>query len=390
MNLAIFDSAVQKFIRNYNGDTASLAFKGSPFEDVSIQELIQQIVGYQKTLKKLPSWHNTENIFFPPKLNIEQSSSEITAQYKASLVKGRSIADITGGMGVDCFYFAETFDKITHVEIDESLSQIAQYNFKQFRKDNVTCLSKNGLDLLKTKNYDTVYIDPARRHELKGKVFFLKDCAPNVPEYLETILSSNKQILLKTSPMLDIAVGLEELEHVIEIHVVAVQNEVKELLWLINKKPIDGLLIKTVNFTNKQVQEFQFSYGLEATVSYSTPEKYLYEPNAAILKAGAFQHISESFSLLKLHQHSHLYTSNELIDFPGRVFNILQCIPYNKKEMKKEFSFTKANITTRNFPETVKELRKKWKIKDGGDVYLFFTTTTNQERIVLVCNKLNK
>ncbi len=387
MNKALLRSEVQKFIKEFNEDITSLAFKGSPWDDIPAQELIQQIESHSKCKEKLPTWYNAQNIIYPPKLHIEQTSSEITAAYKASIVKGESLADITGGFGVDTYFFSERFTSVDHFEQNQALSEIVKHNFKQLEKRNVTFFAEDGIKGIKTKRYDVIYVDPSRRHATKGKVFFLKDCEPNLVEHQEFLMDHCNTMLVKTSPMLDISVGLNELKNVSEIHIVAVNNEVKELLWVISKTVSEDILIKTIHFTKEGKEEFQFKFQSESNNNYTPPLTYLYEPNAATMKSGGFSKICDAFSVYKLAQHSHLFTSEELIDFPGRVFKINAMIPYQKAAMK-EFANTKANISTRNFSETVAQLKKKWKIKDGGDKYLFFTTLHNGEKVVLETSKV--
>jgi len=354
---------------------------------VTVQELIQQIESLRKAEKKLPTWFNTKNIYYPHKLNLEQTSSEITARYKASIVSGKSLADITGGFGVDSFYFSEIVTSVDHFELNKSLSEITNYNFSVLEKANITCYSEDGVQQVLNNKYDVIYADPSRRNNAKGKVFFLKDCEPNIPIYIDSLLKNCNQLLIKTSPMLDLSIGLEELKSVSEIHIVASNNEVKELLWLLSKKTSTSILIKTINFNKKTTEVFDFNWKQASYPSYSLPKRYLYEPNAAIMKSGAFDLVSEKFKLDKLHQHTHLYTSDELIDFPGRKFKINEVIPYKKKEIKK-LKIIKANISIRNFPETVSVLRKKLKISDGGMDYLFFVTTNNNKKQILVCSKV--
>ena len=385
---ALLNKEIQNFIRNFEGNISTLAFAGSPFEEVSAQELIQQIEGRKKVKNKLPFWYKTEDILFPPKLNLEQTSSEITAKYKASLIEGKTIADITGGFGVDSFFFAEKFSKVYHFETNETLSEIAKHNFKIFEKTNVVCFEKDGLDDVLKNDYDAIYADPSRRHESKGKVFFLNDCEPNIPQNIGEILKRCETFLLKTSPMLDISVGLGELKNVSEIHIVAVENEVKELLWVMKKNSTQTLKLKTINFTKTENETFDFALAESANATYSLPQKYLFEPNAAILKSGAFDLVSGKLKLNKLHKNTHLYTSESLIDFPGRRFLIEKIIPYSKAEMRSAINFKKANIATRNFPESVETLRKKWKIGDGGDTYLFFVTNFEGKKAMLVCSKI--
>jgi len=389
VNQRLLHPDVQAFIRNYSEEIEVLALKGSPFEGIFIPELIQQIDGFRRTKKKLPTWHNSDDIYYPLRLNIEQSSSEKTAKYKASLVSGMSIADCTGGLGVDSFYFSKVFETVDHYEQDKVLSSIAQYNFKQLGITNIQCRSIDGMSAVRNEKYDVIYVDPARRHEAKGKVFFLKDCVPDIIQHSSKLLENCETLLLKTSPMLDIAVGLGELDGVVQVHVVAVNNEVKELLWELRKDPSETIGIEAVNIGRNNMDCFGSIYGEEALPSFTLPKLYLYEPNRAILKAGAFNNISEVFQIGKLHPNSHLYTSDQLIDFPGRSFKILQEIPYNKKNMKRYILNSKANVVTRNFPQSVKDLRKKWKIKDGGDRYLFFTTVVDGDKVVLDCSRVS-
>ncbi|NGX83971.1 class I SAM-dependent methyltransferase [Aequorivita sp. KMM 9714] len=386
-NKSILNTEVQDFIRNFEGEISKLAFSGSPFETVSIQELLQQIESRRRIEKKLPTWFSTRDILYPPKLNLEQTSSEITSEYKASLVKGELIADITGGFGVDSYYFSEKFPEVHHFELNESLSEIVRHNFQVLGR-NIKCFNEDGLKAVLNKKYPVIYADPSRRHDSKGKVFFLKDCQPNIPDNIDEILSNCEVFLLKTSPMLDITVGLNELKDVSEIHIVAVENEVKELLWLLKKGNDSELKIKTINFTKTELEEFSFNWNETANADYSLPQEYLYEPNAAILKSGAFDLISEKLNLNKIEVNTHLYTNDHLIDFPGRRFKIEKVVPYNKKEIKSALAFKKANITTRNFPESVANLRKKWKLSDGGNIYLFFTTNMEGKRVMIVCSKV--
>ncbi|MCG2430371.1 THUMP-like domain-containing protein [Aequorivita xiaoshiensis] len=386
-NKSILNTEVQDFIRNFEGETSKLAFSGSPFEAVSIRELLQQIESRSRIEKKLPTWFSTRNILYPPKLNLEQTSSEITSEYKASLVKGELIADITGGFGVDSYYFSKKFDEVHYFELNESLSEIVRHNFQVLGR-NIKCFNEDGLNEVLNKKYPVIYADPSRRHDSKGKVFFLKDCQPNIPDNIDEILSNCKVFLLKTSPMLDLTVGLSELKDVSEIHIVAVDNDVKELLWLLEKGKASELKIKTINFTKTELEEFNFNWNETVKAKYSLPQEYLYEPNAAILKSGAFDLISKKLNLNKIEVNTHLYTSDHLIDFPGRRFKIEKVVPYNKKEIKSALAFKKANITTRNFPESVATLRKKWKLSDGGNIYLFFTTNLEGKRVMIVCSKV--
>ncbi len=391
MNLHILHINVQDFIaKNLKTDITKLVLKGSPFEAVSIQEIAEQIVAKNKCEQKLPTWFTHKNIYYPNKLNIEQTSSEITAKYKSELVSGNTLVDITGGFGIDAYHFSKTVKNVTYCEINEHLYKIVKHNIKQLNIQNIEAHFGNGLDYLKeaTKKYDWIYADPSRRNDLKERVFLLKDCLPNVPENLTALFEKSDHILLKISPVLDISSAINELKFVKEIHIVAIKNDVKELLFILRNGYLGEIAIKTINFTTNRNQHFNFIFQDSTFATYSEPKTYIYEPNAAVLKAGAFNQISKQLNIDKLHQHSHLYTSNELVKFPGRRFEIKHCVPYDRKQLKKIIPSLKANITTRNFPETVAQIRKKTKIKDGGNQYLFFTTDIHENHIVLICKKV--
>ncbi|MCB4800113.1 THUMP-like domain-containing protein [Neotamlana laminarinivorans] len=392
MNLSILNTEIQNYIdENLNADINTLLLKGNNFETVATKAIIGQIEAKKRCQKKLPTWFETKNIYYPDKLNIEQTSSEISAKYKASLISGKSIIDLTGGFGVDCFYFSKKFDVVTHCEINENLSKIVNHNYKQLSIPNVQTKNVNGVDYLSNidTNFDWIYIDPSRRHDTKGKVFFLKDCLPNVPEHLNLLFNHSKNILIKTSPLLDISVGLNELKFVKNIHIVAINNEVKELLWELEYGHEASVEIKTVNLKNNKKEHFNFVLNEESDIEtiYEAPQTYLYEPNSAILKSGGFNIISKKLKISKLQKHSHLYTSADLIEFPGRTFKIDKVIPYNKKSIK-SLGIKKANITTRNFPESVSQIRKKFNLRDGGDIYLFFTTDALGNKLMLLTQKI--
>ncbi len=393
MNKNILHTGVQEFInKNTNTDIVSVLLKKVSFEGVGTKELVQQIEAKKKCESKLPMWFHTHGIYYPDKLNIEQTSSETTAQYKANLVNGKSLIDLTGGYGVDDYFFSKKFEQVIHCEINKNLSEIAAYNYGILGVKNIQCFPENGLHFLEgsTQKFDWIYIDPSRRNDAKGKVFMLSDCLPDVPNNLSLLFDRGSNILIKTSPLLDFTIGKNELDSVKEIHVVAVKNEVKELLWILEKGYNGAINIKTINFNTERDEKFEFDWVDEKrNIShFGAPQTYLYEPNAAILKSGAFKTVGNLYGLKKLHEHSHLYTSDALIDFPGRSFRIEKMIAYNKKAIQ-QLGIRKANVTTRNFPESVASIRKKHKLKDGGDVYLFFTTTNDGNYCVLQCSKIH-
>ncbi|WP_109300117.1 SAM-dependent methyltransferase [Aquimarina sp. AU474] len=393
MNSNLLHKKVQEYIfekSNTTIDLSKLILSKSPFENISSKELAQQISGRLKVKQKLPTWHTQSGIYYPPNLNLEQTSSEVTALYKSKLISGETLIDLTGGFGIDDYFFSKTCNKVIHCELNSELSEIASHNFKILKSNNITPVFGDSIDILKKlEQTDWIYIDPSRRHDHKGKVFFLEDCLPNVPANLDLFFTKSTSILIKTSPLLDLRAGINSLQHVKEIHIVAVQNEVKELLWVLDKNFNGDIIIKTINIRKKGNQEFSFLLKDESnvSVSYSLPKKYLYEPNAAILKSGGFLSVANKLNVDKLHLHSHLYTSDQKFDFPGRNFEILSVYAYQKKIISK-IGIKKANITTRNFPESVTSLRKKYKIKDGGEDYLFFTTNNEQKKIVIHCRKL--
>ncbi|WP_317129265.1 class I SAM-dependent methyltransferase [Maribacter algarum] len=369
----------------------SVLLKKPLFEDISQQELSQQIESKKKCKKKLPTWYKTPGIYYPKKINIEQTSSEIAAQYKSGIIAGKSLLDLTGGLGVDSYYFSKKIAAVFHCEINKNLQEITAHNFHMLGAKNIQTFAINGLDFIKNskKNFDWLFLDPSRRNDSNGKVFQLSDCEPNILENLELLYSKSENILLKTSPLLDISIGLKELSGVKEIHVIAINNDVKELLWVMKKGFLGGIKIRTCNFTNSRVQNFDFELTEEKTAQpdFALPLSYLYEPNASVLKAGAFKCIGFKCNLKKLNPNTHLYTSSRLIDFPGRRFKLLKLVAYGKKNVK-NLNLTKANITTRNFPESVDGIRKKFKIKEGGSSFLFFFKDMDNTSQVALCDKV--
>lgn len=391
MNKIILNTGVQDFInKNWSTDIVSVLLKKQFFEGVSQKELVQQLEAKKRCKDKLPSWFNAPNIYYPNKLNVEQTSSEQTARYKSKLISGKTLLDLTGGFGVDSYFFSKQLDTVFHCEINSELSEIAKHNFEILGQKNIICVPEDGLQFLKKtdEKFDWIFIDPSRRNDNKEKVFLLKDCVPNLPKNLPSLFENTKNVLVKTSPLLDISQSIKELDFVKEIHIVAINNEVKELLYILEHGFKEDISINAINLTQNQEVLFSFSLLEEpsAVVKYDNPGKYLYEPNSAILKSGGFKSVAKAYGVKKLHQHSHLYTSEALVGFPGRAFEIVSVHPYAKNTLK-NLKLTKANITTRNFPISVAELRKKHKIKDGGDVYLFFTTNLNSELVVLMCKK---
>ena len=387
----LLQDEIQDFIKkNLISDATKLALKKNPFPEVNYTDVIHQVVSKKKAKDKLPTWYSTEKIIYPEKISIEQTSSEITAKYKASLVSGVNIIDCTGGFGIDDYYFSKNFENVIHCEINTELSQIVQHNFRQLKTQNISCSSGDSTEILKKlkQQFDCIYIDPSRRNDAKGKVFLLADCLPNVVELQDFYYEFTNTILIKTAPILDIQAGLVELKNVSEIHIVAVDNEVKEVLWLLKKGFIESQIIVAVNIEKEQVFTTNIELTKEYRATFSLPKKYLYEPNASLMKSGGFEAVSELFEVDKLHQHSHLYTSDEIKEFQGRRFKIIQEVPFQKNDLKEHIQNQKMNVSTRNFPLKPEDIKKKYKIKDGGTLFAFFTTNLKNEKIVLLCTKI--
>lgn len=387
----ILKKEVQDFIdAHLFSDVQKLALKKNPFPELDYKILLNQISAKSKSKDKLPTWFNTSGIIFPEKISIEQTSSEKTAIYKATIVSGSVLADLTGGFGIDDYYFSKTVEKVFHCEINAELSAAVKHNFEVLKVENITCFSGDSVQFLENfkDKLDWLYIDPSRRDAVRGKVFLLADCLPNVTELLDFYFEKAHNILIKTAPILDITSAINELKFVKNIHIVSVDNEVKELLFELEFNYRKEIQIKTIDF-GKTITNFDSKLAEESPkLAFGLPKKYLYEPNSAVMKSGNFDLISSRFNLEKLHSNSHLYTSDELINFPGRIFEIQSNLVYSKNTMKEKFQNQKWNITTRNFPETVENIRKKWKIKDGGTGYCFLTTDILNQKIVLLCTKI--
>lgn len=387
----------QQFIREHLSDNVrTLALQAKKYPDVDMPTAITQIAGRQIAAEKIPSWKEIEDIWYPKHLSMEQCSSEITARYKASLLQGESLTDLTAGFGIDCSFLAAGFQSVTYVERQEELCEIAAHNFPILNLNHITVRNEDGVDHLKAMSpVDCIFLDPARRNEHGGKTVAISDCEPDVAELEELLLSKANRIMVKLSPMLDLTLALKELEYTQEVHIISVNNECKELLLLLGQNPPAEVPIHCVNLSTKEGQEeqhFVFTREQEqrSECTYTdTLENYLYEPNASLLKAGAFRSIATVYPVKKLHPNSHLYTSSTLITgFPGRIFRIVGQCSFNKKEIKESLAdLKKANLTVRNFPATVTELRKRINLAEGGDTYLFASTLNNGQKILIRCEK---
>ena len=393
MNKLILNPEVQAYIlNNIQEDISRILLGKNIFSGISSKEIVEQIEGKRRSEKKLPKWYLTPNIYYPPKISIEQASSEATAKYKSQLISGLNVVDLTGGFGVDSYYFSKIATHVTHCEYNKALSEIAKHNSNIFDTKNISFVNENSLQYLKNslEVFDTIYVDPSRRVNTK-KVFMLKDCEPDIVTNLDLLLSKAARIIVKTSPLLDIQSGLNELKNVKEIHIISLKNDCKELLWIIERDFTGEPEIFCSEIFGAHIQQYHFKpheekhFNLE---EFSMPLEFIYEPNVALLKAGCFKLITRDFNILKLHQHSHLYTSNILnSEFIGRKFKLVKMWGY--REFINEKPKLKANIICRNFPLPVEKVRIKHRIVDGGDEYLLFTTGPANQLLVLHCNRLD-
>lgn len=403
-----------EFIQQYRSDDVrQLAFLASKYPEVDAVFALDQIRGWQIAQTKLPRWAAVDGLQYPPHLSMEQCSSEPTADYKAVVAHRLAseslrtnekalFVDITGGFGVDFSYIASALDiKAVYVERNEVLCNLARHNFPLLGLDKAEVVCGDGEEYAKKLERATmVYIDPARRDEHGARTYGIEDCTPNILELLPMLMQKTDYVVVKLSPMLDWHSAVSAVDGcldgsscVTEVHIVSLANECKELLMVVAH---GKQKLKVVCVNGNQ----QFAYCPDdgvAPVSYSDSEadaivgSYLFEPNASIMKAGCFQALAAKYGVSGVGRNSHLFVSTEdVAEFPGRRFVVEAMSTMNKKELKRTLAnITKANITTRNFPLSVAELRKRLKLKDGGDVYLFATTLADDSHVILVCKKAN-
>lgn len=380
---------VQRFINeNLSTDLHQLLLKKSPFPDVSIQEIVQQIKGKKTAQRKFP-FLLKDQIVFPPNLNLEQASSQSTAAYKAKSVKGQSFLDLTCGFGIDAYFLSQNFENVTLVEQNPELIQIVAHNWKILNR-KASFINQNLEEFLESQlqsqldgkiSFDVAYLDPARRDVNNKKKFLLEDLSPNLFEIWERIGSIAAKIMVKLSPLVDISYLLGALKNITEIQIIAIRNEVKELILVVDNQEINNKHHTKITCVNLESNEAEFSFSLndekDAKSEYSGSSDFLYIPNNSILKAGAFNIISQQFGLKKLHRNTHFYTSEQKIeDFPGRVLSIEKI---QAKDLKKG---EKYNIISKNYPLKPDEIKKKYKLNDGGNQYLIFTQSINGKEIL--------
>ena len=383
---------VQEYIRdNESRDAHQLAFQRTPFEGLDSRDISNQVAARQKAKTKLPSWFKTTGVVFPEALSMEQCSSESTAIYKAGLIApDQTIADLTGGLGVDSWALAQKARHLDYVEQQTYLCDLALENFAtlKVRASVNNCSLESYLEAWKKKPTAVVFCDPARRNENQRKVFLLEDCSPDILEIAPGILKSHAVFMVKLSPLFDISRLRKSFgHHLREIHVVAVKNECKELLILL--KPEEGdCLISAVNLDTTEPAFNVRADTQPNRYKISDPLVYLYEPNAAIMKSGKQDFIMERYDVAKLADNSHLYTSStEIHHFPGRSFRINSIVGLHKNELLQLIPGKKANISCRNFPLRPEEVAKKIGFSFGGDQYLFATTLSDGKKVVIHCER---
>lgn len=375
-------------LQHRNDDPRDLALRQSRYPDVNIPYAVQQIAAWQMAKKKLPLWAENDHIIYPVHLSMEQCSSQVTAEYKASIISdGETMTDLTAGFGVDATIIGKRFKHLNYVERNEELCRIANNNLPLLGVKDFDVINSNAEEVLSDLSHQSlIFLDPARRDEHGAKTVLIGDCTPDVTQLQDALLEKADLVMIKLSPMLDIANIQKELKCVKEIHIVSVDNECKEVLVLMSKDATNHS-IHCTNITKQNIQKYVATADdRNAECHYAKePSSYLYEPNVSIMKAACFRGIAETYCVEKLHPSSHLYTSDKLIaDFPGRIFKFENVFSLKDKALK---GIKKANLTVRNFPSTVAELRKRLKLNEGGSDYLFATTLADESKVIIKCSK---
>lgn len=398
-------------------DPRRLALSGTRAHDVDLGAALQQIAGWQAARRKLPTWAATEGLLYPARLSMEQCSSEATARYKAGIVSrlgASSLCDVTGGFGVDFAFMGQALSgdgaarRAVYIERQEELCRIVEHNIGVLRLDQAEVVCGDGTAWLQQHDepFDMVFADPARRDAHGGRTYALPDCSPDATLLLPLLRQRARHVLLKLSPMLDWRQAAAQLPGTTAVHIVSVQNECKELLLLLDFTAPSGQPLQVVcvdlspatqgaghevrdMFSYEVQQQSEHGSGPLAPRNPHTTRNYLYEPNASVMKAGCFELLCRRFGVEQLAANSHLFTSDvPAAGFPGRAFRILAVSSLNKKELRQTLrGLTQANIAVRNFPLTAAELRRRLKLRDGGDIYLFATTQADGSHVLFACEK---
>lgn len=394
---ALIDFLKKEEVKQYIGNnltadpTQLLLNPPSDFKE-HIKEIAAQIQARQKAKGKLEEWSSNLNLIMPPPLSIEQASSDLTCDYKKQLVSGRHLIDLTGGMGIDFLALSEAFDQSTYVEKEMHLCEVFEHNAEVFEND-VKVIHSNAEDYLQSLESNpektVIYLDPARRDDSKGKVFKIEDCSPNLIDLLPLLEQKASKVLIKYSPILDIQAILRSIPHIKEIHIVSVKNDCKELLILVDFKFEGTPEIRCVNLATDQLNyTFKIEDEKSSSIGFEDLDQYLFESNSSIMKAGVFKKIAIDFNLGKIAENTHLYTSNAPIkNFPGRTFKVLE--EADKRNLKQFAPTGKINVITRNHPLNANVLKKKWKLKDGGDYYLIAFRDQRSKAKMVIAQRLD-
>lgn len=376
-----FDSILNFAARHSNDDPLSLLLQKERYPDINLSLVAQQLEGRRQARVKWPTIAERESYFYPPKLNREQSSSEATARYKAHIaakLQPHSMADLTGGMGIDLLFMAPLCSHADYIELDADLCAIMRHNIQALAINNIDCHNTDSITYLSssTNRYSLLYIDPARRDNKGRRVVSFEDCTPNLVTHLPLLRDHCDRLLVKASPMIDIHTALNQLGNVAEIHIVSVGNECKEVLFLSGDTPEPDIHCADITTTGITCYTFTPSSEQAAEPCYATQaETYLYEPNAAIMKSGGYNSLCQHYRLSKLSRNTHLYTSHNLITgFPGRIFEILQSLPLNAKAARHALPEGKAHVATRNYPLSAAQLQRQLKLSEGGNLFVIAAT----------------
>lgn len=390
--------AIKTFINEHAGDDLNrLLLSAARYPETDVPFAVEQIAARRQIKDKLPEWYANQDLVFPAKITVEQSSSEQTARYKQRLVgEDQRLCDLTGGLGIDSYYFSRKLRQVVYIERFETYCEAARHNFHILGANNIEVINGNSTELLdRLPDTDVFYVDPARRGEGNKRVFALADCEPDLSAILPALFSYAPKVIAKISPMADLRQTLELLPSTVDIHVLAVKNECKELLFVMERGgEMHTPTVYCVNILSDNREDL-FSFTLEeeketrAEIATSV-QRYLYEPNVSLLKAGAFKSLSVRWPVGKLEENSHLYTSDLLVqDFPGRILTVRDVLPFNNKLCKTiNRHIPQANMVTRNFPLSVEALRKRTKIKEGGNDFIYATTLANQEKVLILAQKV--
>ena len=379
------ENDIQFIQENLHRDPVVIALEAAKYPDLDVPLLVGQIKARQKLKDKMPHWVANEKVFFPPALALEQSSSEETAHFKASLLRGK-VVDLTGGMGLDSYAFAQAGCEVDYIERQEELAKITAFNHSVLTAGNIRHHTGDSLNWISAcaESFDFIYVDPARRDGAGNKVVLLQDCEPNALELIPYI-NEKTSLLVKTSPLLDLEQATKELGGVEKIYIVCLKNEVKELLFLKTSQSSEDPEIEVIELSQTNPSLFIGKKSSESAIicDFGPVTHYLYEPHAGVLKAGFFKMVGNG--LQKIAPNTHLYTSEVLhTNFAGRTFEVLAEGPLEKKWIHAVLPAGKANISTRNFPIKADEIRKKFQLKDGGEFTLFaFRNQANKNKVVL-------